>query len=382
MKIAVIRKRYTYHGGAEGFSRGFIDLMASEGHEIHIYAIQWEKGAATKNIYFHRVPAVTFSSFLRDFTFAVLSKQQLEQERYDIIQSHDKTLYQDIYRAGDGCHIEWLRQRRKRTGFLGRLSMALNPYHWLILGLERSIFHRHRYRRIIAISEMVKRNIMDNYPVSSEDIAVVYNPVDLEKFNPSNREKFRARIRKEYGIGMNDIVFLFVGSGFERKGVKYLIEAAELLGEHVTVMVVGKGSGERFQNSIRKQRVIFCGPQKHIEQYYAAADAFVFPTIYEPFGNVHLEALAAGLPVITTKNSGASEIIENGRSGFVVSEPEDTTAIAEGMACLLDRDVRERMSMEARRVAEQFTFERHTTEIMQLYSDIIKDKAMPQRRTP
>ncbi len=381
MKIAILRKKYAFHGGAEGFSKGFMDLLAKEGHEVHIYAIQWEKGAVNENINFHPVPAVTFSSLLRDFTFAVLSKQQLEQERYDIIQSHDKTLYQDVYRAGDGCHIEWLKQRWRRTGFFGRLSIALNPYHWLILGLERSIFHRHRYRKIIAISEMVKRNIMDNYPVSAEDIAVVYNPVDLEKFNPSNREKFRARIRKEYGIGMNEIVFLFVGSGFERKGVKYLIEASELLDEHVTIMVVGKGSGEKFQDSIRKQRVIFCGPQKHIEQYYAAADAFVFPTIYEPFGNVHLEALAAGLPVITTINSGAAEIIENGKSGFVVSEPEDTKAIADAMTELQNQDVRERMSKEARGVAEQFTFERHATEIMQLYSDIIKDKAMPQRRT-
>ena len=173
-----------------------------------------------------------------------------------------------------------------------------------------------------------------------------------------------------------------MGSGFERKGVRYLIEAAELLDEDVTVMIVGKGSEKSFEAFIRKQRVIFCGPQKQIEQYYAAADAFVFPTIYEPFGNVHLEALAAGLPVITTENSGASEIIENGKSGFVVSEPEDTKAIAEGMASLLDPDVRDRMSKEARRVAEKFTFERHAAEIMQLYSDIMKDKQMSQRSMP
>lgn len=382
MKIAVIRKKYTFHGGAEGFSKGFINLLVKQGHEVHIYASQWEKGEAKKNIFFHRVPAVTFNSFLRDITFALFSRQQLAGASYDIIQSHDKTLYQDIYRAGDGCHREWLRQRWKRTGFAGRVSMLLNPYHWLILGLERSIFQGHRYRKIIAISEMVKRNILDNYPVLPEDIAVIYNPVDLEKYNPSNQERFRAEIRKNYGIGMKDIVFLFVGSGFERKGVRYLIEAAELLDNKITVMVVGKGSAEKFQSLVRKQQVIFCGPQKHVEQYYAAADAFVFPTIYEPFGNVHLEALASGLPVITTKNSGASEIVENGKSGFVVSEPENTTAIAEGMVRLLDRDVRDCMSRDARIVAEKFTFERHTAEIMQLYSDIIKDKQISQRSTP
>jgi UDP-glucose:(heptosyl)LPS alpha-1,3-glucosyltransferase len=382
MKIAVCRKKYTFHGGAEGFSKGFIDLLAKEGHEVHIYAIQWERDEAKSNIFFHRVPAVTFNSLLRDFTFAFLAKQQLEQEHYDIIQSHDKTLYQDIYRAGDGCHIAWLRQRWRRIGFLGKCSLVLNPYHWLILGLERSIFQGHRYRKIIAISEMVKRNIMDNYPVSSEDIAVIYNPVDLEKFHPSNRGRYRQEIRREYGLNESEFVVLFVGSGFERKGVRYLIEASELLDKKITVMVVGKGSGEKFRGIVRKQRVIFCGPQKQIEQYYAAADAFVFPTIYEPFGNVHLEALAAGLPVITTENSGASELIENNKSGFVVSEPEDTKAIAEGMARLLDQDVRDRMSKEARRVAEKFTFERHAAEIMQLYSDMMKDKQTSQRSTP
>lgn len=382
MKIAVLRKKYTFHGGAEGFSQGFIDLLVREGHEVHIYAIQWEQGGVEKNIFFHRVPAVAFNSLLRDLTFALLSKRQLEQEDYDIIQSHDKTLYQDIYRAGDGCHISWLKHRWKRTGFSGRLSVLFNPYHWLILWLERSIFKGHRYRKIIAISEMVKQNIRDNYPVSSEDIEVIYNPVDLEKFHPLNRGKFRQEIREKYGILEKDFVALFVGSGFERKGVRYLIEAAELLDEHVTIMIAGKGSEEKFRSMSRKQRVIFCGPQKHIEQYYAAADAFVLPAVYEPFGNVHLEALASGLPVITTKNSGASEIIENGKSGFVVSVPEDTKAIAEGMVRLLDRDVRERMSKEARRVAEKFTFQRHATEITQLYSDIIKDKQMSQRSTP
>jgi UDP-glucose:(heptosyl)LPS alpha-1,3-glucosyltransferase len=223
---------------------------------------------------------------------------------------------------------------------------------------------------------------MDHYPVSSDDIAVIYNPIDLKKFHPSNRENYRFGIRTEYGLSEKDVVVLFVGSGFERKGVKYLIEAAEMLDEHVTVMVVGKGSPEKLRSIIRKQRVIFCGPQKHIEQYYAAADFFVFPTLYEPFGNVHLEALASGLPVITTLNSGASEIIEDGKSGFIVSEPENTEAIAEGMARLLDRDARDQMSHEARRVAEKFTFERHVAEIMNLYSDIMKDKRMFQRSTP
>jgi UDP-glucose:(heptosyl)LPS alpha-1,3-glucosyltransferase len=328
------------------------------------------------------VPAITFNSFLRDLIFAFSSKGQVARGKYDIIQSHDKTLYQDIYRAGDGCHIEWLRQRWKRTGLFGRLSMILNPYHWLILGLERTIYKKPRYRKIVAISGMVKRNIMENYTVPADDIAVIYNGVDLERFHPKNRGRFRQDIRRQYNIGDSEFVALFVGSGFERKGVRYLLEAAELLDQPVTVMIVGKGAEEKFRHITRRQRAIFCGPQKQIERYYAAADAFVFPTIYEPFGNVHLEALASGLPVITTTNSGASEIIENGKNGFVVKEPEDTKAIAEGMQRFLDRDMLHTMGEEARRTAEKFTFGRYADEILGLYSDIMKEKSAPWRTAP
>jgi len=379
VQIAILRKKYTFYGGAEGFSQALITQLAAEGHEIHIYAMQWEGNPAT-GIIFHKVPALSANSFLRDFSFAISSHRLLKKTRFDIIQSHDKTLYQDIYRAGDGCHIEWLRQRWKRTGLAGKLSMLLNPYHWLILGLERSIFTRHRYRKIIAISGMVKRDITKNYPVSVDDIVVIFNPVDIEKFHPANRDKYRQEIREQHGLREKDFVVLFVGSGFERKGVRYLLEAAEMLEEPVTIMIVGKGRGAKYQGIIKKQRVIFCGPQQRIERYYAAADAFVFPTIYEPFGNVHLEALASGLPVITTKASGASEIIENGVNGFVVQEPEDTRAIAEGMKKLYDGNTRHAMGIEARSLAEKFTFRRYTDEIMKLYNGIIAQKKEPRGR--
>ncbi len=379
MKIALIRKKYTYHGGSESFSQGLIDQLGLQGHEVHIHAISWEGISPSQGIFFHRVPAVTCNSFLRDLTFALSSRSQVSSGNYDIIQSHDKTLYQDIYRAGDGCHIEWLRQRWGRTGISGKLSMLCNPYHWLILGLERSIFRKRRYRKIIAISELVKRNIIEHYHVPADDIVVIYNGVDLKRFHPGNRELFREEVRRQYQIPENARAFLFVGSGFERKGVRYLIEAAEMLDSPLTLLIVGKGSGEKFRDFIKKQRVIFCGPQKNIERYYAAADAFVFPTVYEPFGNVHLEALASGLPVITTRNSGASEIIEEGKSGFVVQEPEDSAAISGRMKRLLDADLLHAMGNEARKAAEKFTMERFIREMTRLYSDIMEEKTARKR---
>ncbi|OGW27726.1 MAG: hypothetical protein A2X59_13010 [Nitrospirae bacterium GWC2_42_7] len=372
MKIAIIRRRYTFHGGAEGFSQELIKQLSLAGNEIHIYAIEWENVEA-KNVYFHKVPAITFNSFLRDLTFAVFSSFILKKhrKRYDIIQSHDKTLYQDIYRAGDGCHIEWLKQRWKRIGIAGKLSILLNPYHWLILKLEQKIFRQHRFKKIIAISEMVKRNIIDNYEVSPDDIKVIYNGVDADRFHPDNINKYRDETRKQFGLTENDFVVLFVGSGFERKGVGHLIKAVRSISEPVAVLIVGKGSENKLKEMVGHQKVIFCGPQKNIERFYAAADIFVFPTIYEPFGNVHLEALASGLPVITTKNSGAAEIIEDGKNGFVVDVPEDFKAIAEKIKFFLDGDKLRSAGENARRTAEKFTFQKHIEKIMSFYKDII-----------
>jgi len=406
MRIAILRKKYTFHGGAESFSGSFIEQLADEGHEIHIFAITWQASGAHKNIHFHKVPAFTFNSFFRDISFAVSAYFLLKKKRkdIDIIQTHDKTLYQDIYRAGDGCHVEWLKHRWKRTGISGKLSIILNPYHRMILFLERYIFNHHRYKKIIAISGMVKKNITDNYGVDPSDIAVIYNGVDTEKFSPDNRAKFRDEIRRKHGLTDRDFVVLFMGSGFERKGVKYLLQAVEVIEEPLSVLIVGKGSERKlkiltpspssppvkggeseFPRPLRERgkhptlhNIIFCGPQKENYKYYAAADIFVFPTIYEPFGNVHLEALASGLPVITTRYSGAAEILQDDIHGFVINEPEDFMAIAEKIRFFVNnRGQLDSMSRNARKLAEEFTFEKHMGKIRELYEKVVNWRETP-----
>ena len=374
MKIAVLRKQYTFHGGAEGYSGSFIEGLAEAGHEIHIFAIKWQINGSHNNVHFHKVPALTFNSFFRELTFAISSLVVMKKWRryFDIIQTHDKTVYQDIYRAGDGCHIEWLKQRWQRTSFRGKLSIVLNPYHWLILVLERVIFKQHRYKKIIAISELVKTNIAGNYGVTLSDIEVIYNGVDINKFHPANKNKYRIEIRQKYGLKDSDFVVLFMGSGFERKGVGYLIKAVGSISEPVSVLIVGKGSNPSLKGV--RQKIIFCGPQKDNYKYYAAADLFVFPTVYEPFGNVHLEALASGLPVITTRNSGAAEIIKDDIHGFVIEKPEDLQIMAEKISLLLNNSNKlEAMGKNARQLAEEFTFKSHINKILALYERVIQE---------
>jgi UDP-glucose:(heptosyl)LPS alpha-1,3-glucosyltransferase len=372
VKIAIVRKKYVFHGGSEGFSRELIAQLAGRGNEVHVFALQWEGSRTPANVTFHRVPAISFNSFLRDLSFALSAYRLLKKEPFDIIQSHDKTLFQHIYRAGDGCHIEWLQQRWKRTGLSGKISIVLNPYHWLILSLERLILRGHRFRKVIAISHLVKKNIIQHYGVQENDIEVIYNGVDLEKFNPANREQYRKEIRNWYSLPDDAFVVLFVGSGFERKGIEFLLKAMELVPYPLTALIVGKGPEKNYRQFIKRQKVIFCGPQPEIRKYYAASDIFVFPAIYEPFGNVHLEALASGLPVITTGLSGAAEIIRDGVHGFVVPMPDDYPHIAEKIQYFMDnRKAYESMCINARQRAEEFSFQKHLNETLRLYREIL-----------
>ncbi|MEN2986546.1 MAG: glycosyltransferase family 4 protein [Thermodesulfovibrionaceae bacterium] len=376
MKIAIVRKKYTFHGGAESYINELIKFLISQGHEVLIYSINWQKPQEQSlPITFKKIPVLSFNSFFRDLTFAVFGYFILKKERknIDIIQSHDKFLIQDLYRAGDGCHIQWLKERWKRVGIFKKLSIAMNPYHWLILALEKAIFKGKRYKKIIAISELVRNNIINNYKVNPDDIIVIYNCIDYNRFASQNKPINRKEIRESFGIDENDFVVLFVGSGFERKGVKYLIEAAEKVKYPLTVLIVGKGDSKKYKKYIKRQKIVFCGPQRKIEKFYSASDLFVFPTIYEPFGLVVLEAMAAGLPVITTKLSGASEIILNGENGFVVDRPEDTDKIADYIDILIEnRELYSHISKKAQTTASQFTMDKILQEIDKLYSSIIR----------
>ncbi|RMG70833.1 MAG: glycosyltransferase family 1 protein, partial [Nitrospirae bacterium] len=226
-----------------------------------------------------------------------------------------------------------------------------------------------------AISNLVKENIIEHYGVDEKLIDVIYNAVDLERFYPENKKRYRNEVRETYGIPQDRIVILFVGSGFERKGLSYLIKAVELIKEPLTLMVVGKGKSEKLKKLIKRQQVIFCGPQKNIERFYASADIFAFPTIYEPFGNVHLEALASGLPVITTVLSGASEIITDGKEGFVLKNPEDTVTLKTYIEHFMDETILKQMSENARSLAERFSFDRHIEETLRLYKSVISQKS-------
>ena len=377
MKIAVIRQKFVNYGGAEQFVSGYANQLANMGHAIHIFANQWTP-SNHPNIKIHSVRAIKRNPFLRVLSFAWFVLQSIRSESFDIIQSHERIWRQDIYRAGDGCHCEWLERRACYLPFMKKFFFRFNLFHQLVLILEKRIFEKGECKKIIAISEMVKRDILKHYQLPEERVEVVYNGVQLDRFNPSNRKPFREEVRQQLIISDKEVMILFVGSGFERKGLEYLVKSVRYMKyKNWRLVLLGKGKWKRYLQFASKddqKKITHLEPIDKIEKLYAAADFFVLPSIYEPFGNANLEALASGLPIITSRNCGAAEIITPKKEGIILEDPSDYKAIADAIDFLMDSKIRESMGESARLLAEKFTQERNASEMLEVYQKLIDHK--------
>ncbi|MDI6801158.1 MAG: glycosyltransferase family 4 protein [Thermodesulfovibrionales bacterium] len=366
MRLVFIKKKFSIHGGAERYLQTFIQHLKKAKHEIHIFANKWD---GEDGIIFHKINILPFTSFLSALTFNMNTNSKLKtlNSKPDCVISFERTNCQDIYRAGEGCHAEWLQIREEIEPFFKKISFRINPLHVFLLRLERKLFSN--TKKIIANSKMIKKQIIKHYAVPEERITVVYNGVDLERFKLRNRDKWREDIRKRLNVSGDTKVLLFVGSGFQRKGLKTFVEAVSLLKyKNIKALVIGKGDVRSYKTMIRQYDVsdnfIFIKPQKEIEKFYAAADIFVLPTLYDPFSNATMEAMAAGLPVITTRNNGVAELIEEGHEGFVMENLIDARELSEKIDVSLGNI--EYMGKMARKKAEEFPIEKAIAEFIRI----------------
>jgi UDP-glucose:(heptosyl)LPS alpha-1,3-glucosyltransferase len=356
------------HGGAERYLDTLLQYLKKSGHEIHIFANRWTQ---SEDIIMHKIDVLALGSFLSTITFNQNLKRAIQNAGgMDCVISFERTTCQDIYRAGEGCHIEWLKLRKLIEPGWKQFSFRVNPLHIAILSLEKKLFSLTKL--IIANSQMVKQQIMMNYGLPRQKVCVIYNGVDLQRFSPGDRNKWRGDVRQELSISENARVILFVGSDFERKGLLTLYRAlsklkSDSLAGDVHLLVIGKGNIDKFKSIADKfgilEKVIFAGTQRKMERFYGAADVFVLPTIYDPFSNATLEAMASGLPAITTVNNGASEIIKNGTDGFILHDLLDYN----GLALMIDNALSNSLIIgeNARHKAENYPIEKAAREFME-----------------
>lgn len=336
MRLALVRQQYTPFGGAERFVDRALNALRNQGVDVTMIARTW-KGATQSNIL--TCDPTYFGRTWRDASFARCVQKIIAEDRFDLVQSHERIPGCHVYRAGDGVHATWLELRDKVRGGLANVATALSPWHRYTLAAEARLYRHPNLKAVICNSRMVRDDIARRFAVPAEKLKVIYNGVDLASFHPELRAKHRAWVRADLGIADDVPVILFVGSGFERKGIPALLHALSLMQmRDAMLLVVGQDKKLKQMRLVARkrgvaERVLFLGGRQDLRSFLGAADFFCLPTLYDPMPNAAIEALACGLPVVTSNTCGAAELIKPGENGFVC-DALDPEALADYLDAL------------------------------------------------
>lgn len=400
MKIAFLIYQYCNYelddssaGGVERYVSDLAKMFVDLGHEVHIFCHKI-KGTTLTNLQFHHVPAMGFWSPLKIWSFAISSMVLLKKRKsgFDVINSFSKTIFQDVLRLGGGSHLDYMKRTYPMMNHpLFKYLVIANPRHLFNLILEAVIFKFGEFKKIVCISNMCKLEYVRKYNIPEHKISVIYNGVNYDKFIPVNKEESRAELYRRFvnpgmNQGMNgesvcgdrdELLILFAGSGFKRKGLRHVIEALALSGNSskVRLIIAGRGRIESYMAIAKTHNIVskitYVGAIDNMQALYDACDIFVFPTNYDAFGNVCLEAMSMELPVIVSKSAGSAEVIDDGINGFVIDYPLKARDIADRIELLIDKQKRITMGKLAREKALNYTVKLNADKTLQLYSETL-----------
>lgn len=364
MKLAIIRKRYTPYGGAERFISQLVAPLSEKGLDITVIADAWS-GQPVAGIQWLRAKATGLTRLGREISFHRSVKRVLSGNSFDLVQSHERFVGADICRLGDGLHKAWLDRYQSTLAACRRWAVAVDPFHRKILSLESAMV-AHPATHLVANSALIRDELQHYYGVLDSRITVIPNGVDTNHFQPASSKQI-LESRAELGIPRDTFVVSAVGSGFQRKGFFELVQAMAAL-SNIFLLVAGK---DKAANRLKKlidrlglsQRVKLLGPVQEVRKVYWASDIFALPSLYDPSSNAVLEALACGLPVVTTHDVGTAKEIVREAAGIICYRAADSIAGA-----ILDcKEKRARYASNARNLALTFSQEKIVEHWLALY---------------
>jgi UDP-glucose:(heptosyl)LPS alpha-1,3-glucosyltransferase len=361
MHIALVHMRYAHTGGTERYLKTLaLDLLA-RGHKVTVVCRTYEPEDDGR-IRFVCLRRFGVTAADRMVNFAKDVEKHVREMPYDVVYGLGKTYSHDVIRLGGGCHATYLEKAHDATlTWLERMVGKGKRKQREALRIEAKALSPGNSRRIIVNSHMVKEDVIARYNAEPDAVEVIYNGVDLKRFQPD--PKLREAVRKECKFAEDDFVVLFLGTGYGRKGLDRVLDAFPALlkgNAKARLLVVGYDSSARwFQERARDlgfySQACFLGGRRDSEACYAAADLYVLPTRYDPFANSTVEALACGLPVITTCTNGGGELIENGKQGTVLEEPFQAKAMKEALLTWSDPALNQSGNKAARELAEGYS---------------------------
>jgi UDP-glucose:(heptosyl)LPS alpha-1,3-glucosyltransferase len=370
VKLAIVRRRHAAFGGAERFIENIAAGLAAAGHGLTIVSESWPGGA--RNVEHIAVPSrrLTRRGKLANFQREVAAI--VAQSRFDLVQTHERLLAADIFRAGDGVHAAWLARLAAEQGAVKDMVRRLSPMHRLVVETERKMA-RETDMIFVANSALVARELADWLDVPANRIRTIENGVDTSLFRPPSSAE-RAAARRHFKLDGDTPVAAFVGSGFERKGAFKLVEALALaLPQCASIRALIAGRDRR-QDALRSRidalglasRVQVLGGVDDPRAVYHAADLFALPSLYDPMPNAAIEALACGLPLLVTADTGIADAVRESGAGVIVTRAPDD--IARGLSGIVAQ--RDAMAKAAALLAPRFDLNTTTAQWLNLYREL------------
>ena len=379
LRVAVIRQRYNPFGGAERFVERALDALVREGAKVTLITRNWD-GAPQDGFQQKRCDPPYSRLFggriARDKSFAACAQREMTEGGYDITQSHERIPGCMIFRAGDGVHAAWLDHRSRGQSAAARWFTRHSPFHRFILRQEAAMLASPALKAVICNSLLIRDEMQRYYGVAADKLVVIENGVDLDDFHPRLAGQRRSTQRQALGIDEDAPVFLYVGSGFERKGVAQLLAAlAGMRSRQAQLVIVGDDRQRaNFERQARRldvaARVCFAGAQQDVRPFYAMADAFVLPTRYDPMPNAALEAMACGLPIVTSTTCGIAARVTPGENGYVC-DALDVAKLAEHLDRLAVPGAAAAMREAARAAVLDLDLEAMANKLIGLYRRLL-----------
>lgn len=342
MRIALSFPACHLRGGVERVLVECANFLSRRDHSVAVFASDFDDVLDTA-IERHRVSVPRIDPLWRLVMFPRRSRNEIDRARppFDVIAGFGALAPPGAVVWVQSVHRAWIETSRKNR-LAKRVRQALNPAHLIILQRERRYYQDRQYGRLIALTDQVKADLNRYYKVPSADVDILPNGYQPKEFNVLRCREDRAATRVRLGYGPGDRVIMFAANELERKGFFPLLDAVARLDQpDVHLLVVGKVSPETCVAAIRRTRlggrVQFVGPSGDIAAMFGAADLFALPTQYEAWGLVVVEALACGLPVLTSRLAGAAIAVHEGETGELLDSPYDVDEIAAKLKVLLCR---------------------------------------------
>ncbi len=342
MRVAVSFPGCYRRGGVERVVLVAANALAGRGHDVHLFAHDWDQARLDPSVVVHPVQYSERLPLARVRRFPGCCRSAMHSSgltfdahgAFGVMSPPGGTIW-----VGS-VHAAWLQISNSQRPWRQRLKQAANPYHRFIIRLEKHVFGGRRYRMLIALTDQVKQDLIEHYHVPPADVAVLPNGYCQSEFNVQRRWAEREQVRREVGLAPGQKAVIFVANETERKGFGPLLKAVAAQGDSSLVLIaVGRIDAARYRQPIAQMgltdRVIFTGPSDDVGRYYAAADVFAMPTQYEAWGLVIVEAMACGLPVLTSRLAGAAVTITEGATGQLLDDPCDAGEITNKLHQLL-----------------------------------------------